>query len=181
MSSKRSFTSKINFFSKPVFGFIYWRHIRILDGVNLETSLYKEAVDSAKRHPEPNLPAFKFSESKAEWVLLYNLAREGQIAPNILRNMRRADLYYLAGHIFPHPALTQPKDKSAAVNQITSTFIVWDPEDVSAAKRWDEAMKLQGNATRAKTELERRNFVWSSLFVVLGAIAGGFLGSGFWK
>jgi hypothetical protein len=158
-----------NFLAKPLLGKFYWKRIDILDGVNPSSTLLKNAEAAAKSHPLPELPAFAFTEANPRWVLLYDLSRKGQITPQIMRNMKRADLYFLAGHIFPHPGLNQPKQ--------SKSLSWWDNEEF----KWEQGTKLQGNATRAKNELDRRNFIWTSLFVIIAALAGGLLGSGIWK
>ncbi len=117
----------------------------------------------------PSLPVFSFTESKPEWVLLYNIARQGQITPRILKNMRRSDLYYLAGHTFPHPALTQPKVTRDDKPGLPVWY--WDDSEI----RWDQVTKLQGNASRAKMELERRNHFWTGSVAMIAALLGGLL------
>lgn len=147
------------------------------DGLSESSKIFKRAKSSAEKHPKAELPAFSFTEERPEWVLLYDLARQGQITPKIMKNMRRSDLYYLAGHAFPHPALTQPRNRQSGTRPAYEYVgLIDDPEE-----RWSQATKLQGNAVRAKAELERRNFIWSSSLVILAALAGGFLGSGIWK
>lgn len=163
---KRGKINPVNFFSRPLFGKIYWKKIRLTDGLSKDSSTYKKAEENASNHPSPTLSNFRFTESHPEWVLLYNLARAGQITPTVMKNMRRADLYFLAGHTFPHPALTQPKDEKEA-----SPYF-WSIEG-TAQERWSQATKLQGNAVRAKNELERRNFIWASALAILAALGGG--------
>lgn len=155
--------------NKPLLNLIYWRKIRVTDGLGPKAPILKEAIVAAENNKQPSLPAFAFTESLPEWVLLYNLVREGQISPKILKNMRRADLYYIAGHTFPHPALTRPKDKEE-FTMYKAWLVQDDPE-----QRWDQVTKIQGNAARAKMELERRNFIWASIFTVLAALLGGLL------
>ena len=41
---------------------------------------------------------------------------------------------------------------------------------------WDQVAKLQGNAARAKMELERRDRFWAGVVAVVAAAFGGFLG-----
>jgi hypothetical protein len=173
MSSKKNSQHKLSFFARPLFGRFYWRRIKITDGLGLSSKVIKNAKEVAGNHPNPKLPAFEFTEARPEWVLLYDLARQGQITPEVLRNMRRSDLYYLAGHTFPHPGLMQPKDPQ--LNIMSGGF--WDDGQI----RWDQVTKLQGNASRARNELDRRNFITSSFLVVLAALLGGILGSGIWQ
>lgn len=168
-SENNRLKNKPNFFQKPLFGLIYWSRIDILDGVKKTSAIYEKAESAATGHPSPKLPAFTFTESKVEWVLLYDLAREGQIMPKVMRNMKRADLYFLAGHASPHPALIQPKERPGKVSH---TYF-WDDTE----NKWNQAAKLQGNAARAKLELERRNFIWTSFFVIMAALLGGIASS----
>jgi hypothetical protein len=129
---------------------------------------FQDAKKAAINHPLGELPKFTFTEANPEWVLLYEHAQTGQLTSAVMRRMRRRDLYYLAGLTFPHPALIAPKseeeEKIIALSGI-------------AEKRWERLTKLQANAVRAKIELDRRNFIWTSTCVVLAALSGGFLGS----
>jgi len=128
----------------------------------------QEAKKDAVNHPLGDLPHFTFTEANPEWVLLYEHAQTGQLTSAVMRRMRRRDLYYLAGLTFPHPALIAPKDEEEKKIMLLG---------IQAEKRWERLTKLQANAVRAKIELDRRNFVWTSISVVLAALAGGFLGS----
>lgn len=155
------------------------KRIRLTDGV--ESDLLKQAIESAVAHQKGHLPALSFTESNPEWVLLYDHARKGQIDPPTMKFMKRVDLYFLAGLSFPHPKLAEPRSGNNNKNEprgLISPFS-WALDD--AEERWEQLTKLQGNAARAKYELERRNFVWTSALVVLaaltGAIVGGYLGA----
>ena len=148
---------------------LYWRRIRITDGLAKDSEDFKKALDDAKKHPSGGLPALGFTESNVDWVLLYNHARKGQIDPRVMKYMRRSDLYYLAGLSFPHPALAAPKDEKLA--KLAGGMF----DD--SGERWEQLTKLQGNAVRAKVELERRNFFWATTFVVVAAISGALIGS----
>lgn len=140
--------------------------------INISKGISKKVLSAAKAssgaHTLGELHELPFTESNPEWVLLYNHARTGQIHPRTMKYMKRKDLYFLAGHSFPHPAFTQPKSKNEEM--LTTHLVVTRTE-----KKWDEVTKLQGNAARAKMELERRNFVWASASAVIAALAGGVL------
>ena len=148
---------------------IYWRRIQISNKV--DSKILKSAKEAAGKHPKGELLALPFTESNEEWILLYEHAQIGQITPQAMRYMKRKDLYYLAGMTFPHPKLMQPKNDAKS----TVSVYAWTYDD--SDQRWDRVTKLQGNAVRAKNELERRNFVWASIFTILAAMLGGFIGS----
>jgi hypothetical protein len=89
------------------------------------------------------LPAIDYTEDEWRWVLLYDHARVGQVKPARIRRMRRDDLEFLAGMTQPHPEM---------------------PED--------EAAKLLGNVSRARSELERRRTVRTAILAAaIGALA----------
>jgi hypothetical protein len=148
---------------------MHWKRIQIAQGVD------KKSLDAAKKaaaaHTKGSLHSLPFTEAEEEWVLLYEHAQIGQISPQAMKYMKRKDLYYLAGMTFPHPKLMQPKNESASAQSLYA----WTCDD--SDERWDRVTKLQGNAARAKHELERRNFVWASIFTILAAMIGGFVGS----
>lgn len=148
---------------------IYWRRINIAKGVNNKT--LKAAKKAASEHVKGELDSLPFTEAQEDWVLLYEHAQVGQISPQAMRYMKRKDLYYLAGMTFPHPKLMQPKNVSVPPLSVSA----WHYDD--SDERWNRVTKLQGNAARAKNELERRNFVWASTFTILAAMIGGFIGS----
>jgi hypothetical protein len=165
ISTKRS-KAKLGFFQRPLFGVIYWKKIDITDGLSLTSEEYGAAKAAADEHEKPALPAFEFTEANPKWVLVYNLARKGQITPRVMKNMRRADLHFLAGHVYPHPALTQSLPDRDGKLGFAHVWV-----DQSIRQGWDEVTKLQGNAARAQAELDRRNFVWSAAFTFLAALA----------
>lgn len=94
-----------------------------------------------------------FTEENYKFVLLYDHMRVGQISPKSMRRLQRKYLDYMAGMDFPHPDLQ--KDNTEALT------------------------KLQGNVSRARYELSKRNLIWATLFTAivacLGAMAGGLL------
>jgi hypothetical protein len=47
--------------------------------------------------------------------------------------------------------------------------------DAPIEVKWDQVTRLQGNAARAKMELERRNTIWLIAFTAVGAIVGGLI------
>jgi len=142
-----------------------WRRIQV-NALASQESL-KNANEAAAKHPIGALKKLPFTEANPEWVLLYEHAQIGQITPSTMRYMKRRDLYFLAGMVFPHPALTQSLDTNAK-GLARNMFI---------ANGWDRITKLQANVARAKIELDRRNFIWASFFTVLAALAGGVIGS----
>lgn len=125
-------------------------------------------IDDAKKAAKEKrtqgvLTALKSTESEYKWVLLYNHAREVQIAPRTMRRMRRADLQYLAGMTFAHPDLTAPRGEDENGK----------PESLESVKaRHEQATKMQGNATRAQNELKSRDIIRTGLLAALTAIAG---------
>jgi hypothetical protein len=125
----------------------------------------ESAKKDADKHPLGAIKSLPFTESNYEWVLLYKHIRVGQITPWAMRNMRRKDLYYLAGLTFPHPALAQPDDPKYVM------FQIGERESV----RWEQLTKIQGNAIRAQVELRYRNFFWATTCVVLAALLGSFV------
>lgn len=143
--------------------------------ISITEGVAQDVMDGASiaaiEHPKGEMPLLPFTESNPEWTLLYNHARMGQITPQTMRRMKRNDLSYLAGMTFPHPKLMQPA--TAKEDPTKSNIFVFDDSDV----RWDQVTKLQGNAARAKNELVRRKFFWTSFFTVLAALAGGFIGA----
>lgn len=150
---------------------LYWHRISLSKGVKAE------AVESAKKaavnHSSGKLPKLPFTEANYEWVLLYEHAQIGQITSETMRYMKRRDLYYLAGMTFPHPELTQPMSDNE------KKF----PGIGAHKTRWSRATKLQGNAVRAKFEIDRRNSFWVTLFTVSAALVGaaiGFMIGGTW-
>lgn len=142
---------------------LYWRRIRISNGLPLKD--IKSAKESADAHRSGIIKNLPFTESNYEWVLLYNHIGVGQITPWAMRNMRRKDLYYLAGLTFPHPALAQPD------NPKYQAWSLRAPE----SQRWEQLTKIQGNAIRAQEEIKFRNFFWATVFVVLAALLGAFV------
>jgi hypothetical protein len=109
-------------------------------------------------------PGLPFTETNFEWVLLYEHIGRGQIRPEVLRLMRRADLQYLAGHPAPHPDLIDP------------------PPGADRAAARGRAMKIVENIARASRELDRRDAlrnVWISTAVAatFGGAAGYLLAS----
>ncbi len=151
---------------------MYWRRIRIPDGLSSE--VINDAKEAAKNHPKGVIAKMPYTEKDYEWVILYDHIRSGQITPWAMRNMRRKDLYFLAGLSFPHPALLKP-DKDIAQNYINykNSMLLslgWGDEEI----RWSQLTKIQGNAIRAQEEIRYRNFFWATVFVVLAAIIGSF-------
>ena len=138
----------------------------------LDKDSIKKAKNSAEKHPIGIIKNLPFTESHYEWVILYEHIRKGQITPWAMRNMRRKDLYFIAGLSFPHPALMRSdKDKSFKYSmELSLPFNLSDSEDV----RWEQLTKIQGNAIRAQEEIRYRNFFWATFFVVLAAIVGSF-------
>jgi|SRR5665213_204583 len=151
--------------AKKVRRAIPYPRIKISEGVDKDT--LERAQELAKDANKGKLPNLPFTEANPDWVLLYNHANIGQITSATMRRMKRPDLYYLAGMTFPHPALLQPRSKEE------ERFPIFD----YSGKRWDMVTKLQGNAARAKIELERRNFIWSTVAVVIGATVAAFIGA----
>jgi hypothetical protein len=94
-----------------------------------------------------------FTEEDYRLPLLYSHIQKGQITPKAMRRLQRQYLDYIAGMDFPHPDLLKE-----------------DPEALT---------KLQGNVSRAKYELSKRNLIWATSFTAviafLGALAGGLL------
>jgi hypothetical protein len=104
-----------------------------------------------------------FTEKKAEWILLYDHAREGQIDPSIIRRMRRSDLAYLAGMAFPHPDLVEPRKKGERKTE--------------AEERHAQATKLLGNVARAQSELNLRNLLWATSITASATLTGVLIGA----
>jgi len=143
----------------------HFSRISISSGVTNHDLL--QAKKAAKAHRNGKLSKLPFTESNYEWVLLYEHAQKGQITPEAMRDMKRIDLYYLAGMTFPHPELLQPKtEDEQKFKFLTST-----------EEKWDRITKLQGNAARANIELKRRNFLWSSFLTIFAALIGGYIGA----
>jgi hypothetical protein len=138
---------------------MFWNRIDLLEGV--DPARLADASKDAARHGAPGLPALgSFTEGRPEWVLLYGDAREGQIDPERLRRMRRADLEYLAGMTFPHPDLVAPKRDNES--------------EEDAERRHAAATKLLGNVARAKAVLDRRTLLTvTAVSTSLGALAAG--------
>jgi hypothetical protein len=103
------------------------------------------------------------TEKQYRWVLLYNHVRVAQIAPGKFKRIRRADLNFLVGMSFPHPDLTDPKQKGESVKDFRN--------------RRTEITKLQGNVARAKEQLRFRNLLWTAAFTVAAAFGGALVGS----
>lgn len=123
----------------------------------------RQAKDDAKASKSPILNKLPYTENNYRWVLLYNHAREGQIDPSLLKRMRRSDLEYLAGIDFPHPDLVEPQREKEY------------KED--AKKRHAQVTKLQGNVSRAKAELVRRNMWSTTAITALAVLGAGILGA----
>lgn len=139
-----------------------WKKVDILQSIDKDSEVYKRALKDAEKHTSGNLN-IPFTEARVEWVLLYDHARSGQITPEAMRRMKRRDLYYLAGMTFPHPAFMQPKKEGVLALMDDSNL------------RWDAVTKLQGNVARAKNELERRKFIWTSMLAIVAAFLGAFM------
>jgi hypothetical protein len=140
-----------------------WQRIDITSDV--DKNELEQAKKDASSSKAPILKSLPFTESKYQWVLLYNHARRGQIDPSVLRQMKRSDLEYLGGMDFPHPDLTEPQRPKERLEE--------------AEARHAEVTKLLGNVSRAKTELNRRN-LWNTtaitaVAVLLSAVLGAFL------
>ena len=129
---------------------IYQKKIDITVGVDKKS--LRLAKNAAKNHRKGSLKKLPFTESNPSWVLLYNHARLGQITPETMRKMRKQDLYFLVGMTFPHPDLQEGDSESR-----------------------EQLTKLQGNVERARVELKRRDFFWTSFFVVCAAFGGAIL------
>jgi hypothetical protein len=98
---------------------IRWSRIKIEDEVSKEE--LDNAKKKAKKHSKGKIKSLPFTESIPEWVILYDHARMGQIDPDVMKLMRRRDLKFLAGHVFPHPALTQPRESEENYDPRTSS------------------------------------------------------------
>jgi hypothetical protein len=120
-----------------------WPWINPLDNATDEVT--QTSKEAAEAHPPPRLPELPHTESDPVFQALYVHIVQGQIRPEKLWRMRRADLGYIAGHLRPHPDLSPHL-----------------------------AVKLVANGTRALHELERRNFLWSVLLAAgSGAFVAG--------
>lgn len=127
-----------------------FKKVNLLDGVPRDDLEAREAL--AKRHAQPLLPSLPYTETHVEWILLYDHARGGQIEPQKLRRMKRADLEFLAGMANPQADMytTQPGIEQAA--------------------------KLLGNVTRASRELSRRDLRNATIIAASSALGGVILG-----
>jgi hypothetical protein len=116
--------------------------VDILEGVSEDNR--KGAAEAISQREKEILPALSYTEAEPRWVLLYDHARRGQIRPEKIRRMYRADLEYLAGMAQPHEQLSK-----------------------------DEAAKLLGNVARAARQLQVRNSFWiGAVSALLGATIG---------
>jgi hypothetical protein len=122
-----------------------------------------KAKSSASSSNAPILPKLKSTESNYRWTLLYNHARVVQIDPSKIRRMRRSDLEYLAGMDFPHPDLTEPARKGEFQDEV--------------GKRHEQITKLQGNVSRAKAELARRNLWGTTAITAVAVLVAALLGA----
>lgn len=130
---------------------------------NVDGGDLRAAKKAAKSSRAPILKKLPYTEGNYRWTLLYNHAREGQIDPSVMKRMRRMDLEYLAGMDFPHPDLVEPRYKS-------------EPQKV-AEERHAQITKLQGNVSRAKAELSRRNLWMTTLTAAVAVLFAGILGA----
>lgn len=137
----------------------FWR-IDLLEGVDRGSEQYRNSVEAARvsreESEQPILPAFPYTEGNPRWTMLYDHIRLGQIRPEALKRMRRADLEFIAAH--PNPELPNPGYLNAA--------------------DWDLVRgrhgKLLGNITRAAREIQRRDTLHSTLYIATtGALFGG--------
>ncbi len=124
----------------------YWWNIDILKNVDRASRDYLDSVSTAGESDHGILPALKTTEAVSHWALLYQHAQLAQIHPDSIKHMKRVDLEYLAGMIYPHPDL--------------------------AEEGHGKITKLMGNVNRAKTELDNRN-IWRTTILTAGAAIGG--------
>ena len=125
-----------------------WRRIDLKN--DLDPTLVEKAETAAAKHTRPPVPSLHFTEKRVEWVVLYDLARLGQITPEDLRWMQRDDLQYLAGMSYPHPDLLESPEGRAQLS------------------------KLLANAARAQAVLQQRSTRWTA---AIAAIGGGVVGA----
>lgn len=113
----------------------------------------KESAGSSKRGAlSKSLP---YTEEDYRFTLLYDHMRTGQINPRAMRRLQRKYLDYIAGMDYPHPNLQKTGD-TEMTEQLT---------------------KLQGNVSRAKYELSKRNLFWTTLCTALAALSGAVVGA----
>lgn len=118
------------------------------------------AANSKRGELSKSLPS---TEENFKYVLLYNHIRIAQIDPKALRRMKREYLDYIAGMRFAHPDLTLAKQIDEIQNNIK--------------ERHEQLTKLQGNVSRARFELTKRNLFWATSITALAALGGSILGS----
>lgn len=104
----------------------FWYRINIVDGVS--DRVLASARKAAAAHKSGTISNLRYTENKPEWVLLYEHIKNGQIHPDDMKHMRKADLEYLSGMSTNPPGL-----------------------DIL------QSAKLQENVARAVSELNRRN------------------------
>lgn len=116
-----------------------------------DTSSVNEAKKSAGGSNQGDLSkTLPFTEEDYRFNLLYNHIRVGQIEPKKMRRLQRKYLDFIAGMEYPHPDLVN--------------------------KNAHELMKLQGNVSRAKHELTKRNLFWATTITAVAAFGGAVVG-----
>lgn len=115
-----------------------------------DTSSVNEAKKSAGGSDQGDLSkSLPFTEENYKFNLLYNHIRVGQIEPKKMKRLQRKYLDYIAGMEYPHPDLLKGD--------------------------LDQLMKLQGNVSRAKYELTKRNLFWATAVTGVAAFGGAVL------